>query len=109
MVPMAARIHVTFPVLNEEDVLADSIERTLAFCASNGVAIDEFCIADNGSTDRTGEIGRALAARYANVSYLHLEQRGFGLALKSAWNASGADFIGYMDIDLATELRHLRE
>ena len=106
---MAARIQVTFPVLNEEDLLAQSIERTVAYCQANGVVIDRFCIADNGSTDRTEEIGRALAARHASVSYLRLDKRGFGLALKSAWGASDADFVGYMDIDLATDLRHLKE
>jgi len=102
-------IQVTFPVLNEEAQLAPSIERTIAFCNANGVPIHEFCIADNGSTDRTQEIGRALANRYPNVTYLRLPVRGFGLALKAAWDRSNADYVGYMDIDLATDLRHLKE
>ncbi|MEA2990640.1 MAG: hypothetical protein QOG83_3351 [Alphaproteobacteria bacterium] len=103
------RIHVTFPVLNEEDQLAASVERTIAFCKAKAMTDCEFCIADNGSTDRTEEIGRALAERHANVSYLRLGVRGFGLALKSAWAQTGADFVGYMDIDLATDLRHFKE
>src|SRR5262245_9494549 len=103
------RINVTFPVLNEQDQLAQSVERTIAYCQANGVAIHEFCIADNGSTDRTEEIGRELAARHRNVRYLRLPVRGFGLALKSAWGSADADFVGYMDLDLATDLRHLKE
>jgi glycosyltransferase involved in cell wall biosynthesis len=103
------KIHVTFPVLNEERQLADSVERTLAFCAAEGVAIQQFCIADNGSTDRTREIGEALAARTPNVAYLNVGKRGFGLALKRAWGQSDADFVGYMDIDLATDLKHLKQ
>jgi len=103
------RIHVTFPVLNEEDQLASSIERTVAFCSAHAIKLHELCIADNGSTDRTPEIGRALAARYDNLSYLKVGKRGFGLALKSAWDKTDADFVGYMDIDLATDLRHLKE
>jgi glycosyltransferase involved in cell wall biosynthesis len=106
---MAARIHVTFPVLDEQDQLADSIERTVSFCKSNAIDIGELCIADNGSTDCTEAIGRALAQRYANISYLRLGKRGFGLALKAAWARTDADFVGYMDIDLATHLRHLKE
>ncbi len=102
-------IQVTFPVLNEERQLAASVDRTLAFCADAGVRIGEFCIADNGSTDRTGEIGEALAARYDNVTYLRVGKRGFGLALKTAWGRSDADFVGYMDVDLATDLKHLKE
>ena len=106
---MSARIHVTFPVLNEEALLASSIERTIAFCIEHKVEIHEFCIADNGSIDRTPEIGEMLAARYPNLRYLRVGKRGFGLALKTAWNATDADFVGYMDIDLATDLRHLKD
>jgi glycosyltransferase involved in cell wall biosynthesis len=103
------RIQVTFPVLNEEALLEDSLERTVAYCRSNGVAIHEFCIADNGSTDRTEEIARALAGRHANVVYRRVGKRGFGLALKTAWMETDADYVGYMDVDLATDLRHLKE
>jgi glycosyltransferase involved in cell wall biosynthesis len=103
------RIHITFPVLNEEDQLASSIERTVAFCRANAIALHELCIADNGSIDRTPEIGQALAARYDNLGYLRVGQRGFGLALKTAWDKTDAEFVGYMDVDLATDLRHLKE
>jgi len=106
---MSGRIHITFPVLNEEALLASSIERTIAFCVEHKLAIHELCIADNGSTDRTPEIGQALAARHPNLTYLRVGKRGFGLALKTAWGAAQADFVGYMDIDLATDLRHLKE
>jgi len=103
------RLNITFPVLNEEAQLASSVERTIAFCAANGIDVYEFCIADNGSTDRTGEIARGLAARHARVKLVQLDRRGFGLALKAAWARTDADFVGYMDIDLATDLSHLRE
>lgn len=102
-------INVTFPVLNEEAQLADSIERTMAYCEARTMHIYEFCIADNGSTDRTQEIGEALAARYPNLTYIRLSKRGFGLALKTSWARSKADYVGYMDVDLATDLRHLKD
>jgi glycosyltransferase involved in cell wall biosynthesis len=103
------RLHITFPVLNEEMQLAGSIERTVAFCDANGLDIYQFCIADNGSTDRTAQIAQQLTQKYANLRFVRLAQRGFGLALKTAWANTDADFVGYMDIDLATDLRHLRE
>jgi glycosyltransferase involved in cell wall biosynthesis len=103
------RIHITFPVLNEEAQLADAVARTVTYCNSNGVPIYQLCVADNGSTDRTPQIGGALAERYSNLRYLRLPERGFGLALKSAWADSDADFVGYMDVDLATDLRHLKD
>ena len=103
------KIQVTFPVLNEEKQLAASVERTIDFCAAEGVTIQQICIADNGSADRTPEIGEALAAHYDKVTYLKVGKRGFGLALKTAWGGSDADFCGYMDVDLATDLKHLKE
>src|SRR5258705_12415388 len=103
----AARIHVTFPVLNEEAMLESSIERTVAYCEQHKLTIDELCIADNGSTDRTADNGQALAARNPNVRYLRVGNRGFGLALKTAWGPTQADFVRHMDIDLAPHLRPL--
>jgi glycosyltransferase involved in cell wall biosynthesis len=103
------RLHITFPVLNEELQLASSVDRTIAFCKANGLDIYQFCIADNGSTDQTWQIAQQLAARYPNVRCLRVGRRGFGLALKTAWASTDADFVGYMDVDLATDLRHLRE
>ncbi len=103
------RINITFPVLNEERQLASSVERTLDFCAASGVEGFEICIADNGSTDRTPEIGERLASKHEGVSYLRVGKRGFGLALKTSWGQTGAGFCGYMDVDLATDLKHLKQ
>ena len=72
------RLNITFPVLNEEAQLASSVERTIAFCAANGIDVYEFCIADNGSTDRTGEIARGLAARHARVKLVQLDRLRVG-------------------------------
>ncbi|NJM34905.1 MAG: glycosyltransferase [Rhodomicrobium sp.] len=107
--PGTPKLNVTFPVLNEEKQLAASVERMMDYCAAERIALHETCIADNGSTDRTGEIGKALSAKYPNVTYLSVGKRGFGLALKTAWARSEADFAGYMDVDLATDLKHLKE
>ena len=103
------KIHITFPVLNEEAQLAASIHRTLEFCASNDIEAYEICIADNGSTDKTPDIGENLASALDTVNYLRVGKRGFGLALKTAWAQTDAEFCGYMDVDLATDLKHLKQ
>ena len=65
-------------------------------------------IANNASTDRTLEIARELTRRYpGEVTCLHLDQKGRGLALKTAWLASDADVVCYTDVDLSTNLSHL--
>ena len=66
-------------------------------------------IADNGSTDATTAIAERLSERLPNVSFLRIPQKGVGLALKTSWTKSHADIIGYMDLDLATDLPHFLE
>ena len=69
----------------------------------------EIVIADNGSTDKTPDIGRNLAKKYKKIKYLRLEKRGRGRALKTAWTISKADIFCYMDADLDTDLKHLEQ
>jgi glycosyltransferase involved in cell wall biosynthesis len=105
----AKKVHVTFPVLNEEAQLEASILETLKFCEANQIENVALCIADNGSTDMTESIGRDLQNRFDKVTYIRLPQRGFGLALKTAWSDCNADYVGYMDLDLATDLKHFKQ
>lgn len=103
-------LNIVIPVLNEEQSLARGIEATIFFL--NNTTFKEsyiITIADNGSTDKTQEIASELCNIYANVSYFKVSKRGVGLAFREAINRNKCDFIGYMDIDLATELRHLVE
>lgn len=101
---------ITVPVLNEEKTLAENIRRAQAYvrtdCGGHDVTL---VIADNGSTDSTAEIGQALAAAVDHVRFVHVPERGVGRALQYSWGQSSADIVGYMDLDLATDLRHIPE
>src|SRR5262249_4265783 len=61
-------------------------------------------IADNGSTDGTGDIARRLAETYEDVRVISLSVRGRGRALRAAWTQCRAAIVAYMDVDLSTEL-----
>jgi len=100
----APLINIVIPVYNEEALLAGSIARLDAFLEKQCPYPCEIVIADNGSTDRTLEIARGLAAQHSRLSVLHRNQKGRGGALKSAWSQSTADIRSYMDVDLSTEL-----
>lgn len=102
-------IEITIPVLNEEKTLRKNIEKIINFFNESYPNLDNInlIIADNGSTDATGAIGLVLQGEYKNVYYMRVKDRGVGLALKSSWKNSRADIVGYMDLDLATDLRHL--
>lgn len=55
---------ITIPVLNEEKTLEKNVLRAMNYFANN-INIDfRVVIADNGSTDRTKDIGKKLKSRY---------------------------------------------
>ena len=106
---MATSVEIVLPVLNEENDLPKSTETLHRYLSLNLSAYDwRVLIADNGSTDSTLEIARALSQQHSRVGYLRLEQRGRGRALKRAWTESAADILAYMDVDLSTDLGGIR-
>jgi glycosyltransferase involved in cell wall biosynthesis len=101
-------LDVVIPVYNEERDLAPNITKLRDFLVQSCPYRWRVVIANNASTDRTLEIAQALAEQYlGEVTYIHLEEKGRGRALKRAWLASTADVVCYMDVDLSTNLRHL--
>jgi hypothetical protein len=100
-------IEIVVPVYNEERVLAQSIYRLHRFLGHRLPFAWRIVIADNASSDLTPEIGRRLADRLPNVTYLRLDQKGRGRALRAAWSRSQARVVAYMDVDLSTDLRAL--
>jgi len=99
-----AAVDVVIPVYNEEEALEGSIARLSAYLEAHCPYRWRIVIADNASNDRTPEIGRRLAEGSERVSYLRLEQKGRGRALRTAWSQSDAGVLSYMDVDLSTDL-----
>lgn len=98
---------IVIPVLNEENRLPSGIKKLCAYLDS--IPMDNYIItiADNGSTDNTQAVSKSIMLENKKINYINVGKRGVGLALKAAWNASIADVIGYMDVDLATDIHHL--
>jgi glycosyltransferase involved in cell wall biosynthesis len=107
---MQLMIEITIPILNEEATLNAQVRKTRAFIDHklSDLAPITLVLADNGSTDATSDIARKLESDLEGIRYLRLEERGVGRALKSSWGQSSAQIVGYMDLDLATNLRYLR-
>jgi glycosyltransferase involved in cell wall biosynthesis len=99
---------VTIPVLNEEATLDKQVRLLHAFLEQYYPADGQWriVIADNGSTDNTRHIAAALCDAFPEVALVKVPEKGVGLALKTSWQASKADMVGYMDLDLATDLQH---
>ena len=102
---MTPSVDIVIPVLNEEKALPGSIACLHGFLSENVARPWRIVIADNGSTDTTPHVSDTLAEQYEEVSYLRIEQRGRGRALRKAWLESDADIVSYMDVDLSTNLQ----
>jgi len=97
-------IDVVIPVYNEEFILKQNVHIVQKFLSTKKSYKFKIIIADNGSNDSTGEIGKELANNLSNVEYKHFSKKGKGYAIKSCWKVSTADIISYMDADLSTNL-----
>jgi len=103
-------VSVVIPAYNE----ASTIESTVHLVSTtlNDITKNyEILIAEDGSTDGTACIAERLVKKYrGRVRHIHSKKRlGRGLALENALKASKGPIVAYMDSDLATDLRHLKE
>ena len=100
---------IIFPVLNEKKRLESGITRTVEYLRSIAFTDYEIIIVDNGSEDETPEIGKMLCEKYPNVTFEKINVRGVGAAFRKGVELSRGEIVGYMDIDLSTNIRHLGE
>lgn len=102
-------LDVVIPCLNEERALPPSVRRLHDWMTQELAGYRwNIVIADNGSADGTQAAAIALSAQFAAVRYVRMEQRGRGRALRQVWTESAADIMAYMDVDLSTDLAHLK-
>ncbi|HNN48610.1 MAG TPA: glycosyltransferase, partial [Marmoricola sp.] len=100
-------LEIVIPVYNEEAGLDASVRRLLAHLATIPFS-SRVVIADNASTDATLAVARGLAAELpSRVAVLHLDLKGRGRALRTAWSGADAEVVAYMDVDLSTDLEAL--
>ena len=100
-------LDIVIPVYNEEVDLPTCVHRLHAFLASEVPYRSRITIADNASTDETLAVAHRLAAELSDVAVIHLDAKGRGGALRTAWSTSEAAVVAYMDVDLSTHLSAL--
>src|SRR5438270_7518517 len=92
------------PVYTEERDRVPAVRRLHAYLEARFPFPTTITIVDNASTDATWPIAEYLASELPNVRAIHLDAKGRGRALRSAWLSSDASIVAYMDVDLSTDL-----
>src|SRR6476646_6238169 len=100
-------LDIVIPVHNEERDLPGSVRRLHRYLVAQVPYPSRITIADNASTDNTLAVAEALAEELSDVEVVHVDEKGRGGALYTAWMASEADVVAYMDVDLSTDLSAL--
>lgn len=98
------KVDLIVPTLNEVHVLRRSIERIRQYMRDEFPYPARVVVADNGSTDGTGDLAEQLAQEYEDVGVVRLNARGRGRALRQAWSETEAEIVAYTDVDISTEL-----
>src|SRR3954449_3525953 len=102
--PPPPAVDVVVPVHNEEAGLEGGLRRLHGYLTRSFPYSFRITVAENASTDRTEEVARRVAAELPGVDVLVLSEAGRGRALRTAWLASDAPVLAYMDVDLSTDL-----
>lgn len=100
-------LDLVIPVYNEEHGLEASVRAVHDHLTTRFPYPARITIADNASVDGTLAVARGLAAELPGVEVLHLDAKGRGRALHTAWLGSDAHVLAYMDVDLSTDLAAL--
>jgi glycosyltransferase involved in cell wall biosynthesis len=103
------KVSVVLPAHNEAGNIEAAVTKITEALDEYGAAY-EIIIAEDGSTDGTDKKAAALSEKLPAVKHLHAEKRlGRGKALKNAFQESSGEILVYMDVDLATDMRQLKE
>ncbi len=95
----APHVSVVIPVYNEEGILRGSVLELREKLRPFGFTY-ELLLCENGSRDRTVEIGKELEAEYPEVRMISVGSPNYGLAMKTGILEARGDFVICDEIDL---------
>lgn len=108
--PQALQSHpllsIIIPAHNEEHRLPPCLEKIDAFLQTQAYSA-EVIVVENGSQDRTLEVGRAFAQRYPYLQVMQVDTRGKGLAVKAGMLAARGEYRFICDVDLSMPIEEI--
>jgi glycosyltransferase involved in cell wall biosynthesis len=100
-------VDIVIPVRNEERALPRCLEVLQRHLTQRFPFDWSITVVDNASTDNTLHVAYKIADASQRVRVMHLDSKGHGHAVRTAWSYSDADVVVYMDVDLSTGLNAL--
>lgn len=92
-------LSIVLPAYNEEANVESAVKQVSAVAQQLGMDY-EIILVNDGSADRTGEIGRELMERIPNFRLVeHYPNRGYGGALKAGFTAATKELITFVPAD----------
>lgn len=103
-------LSIVIPAYNEEKAIGAIVERCLAardhIKDGTGVTGVEIIVVNDGSSDRTAEVGR----QYPDITLIsHPVNRGYGVAIKTGFATATGDLVSFLDADGTCEPRFFRD
>lgn len=103
------KIVIVIPAHNEEKIIKKNVESVLLYLKKTKLPVTpQVIVAENGSTDKTVEILKSMKNKN-RFSYISLKSRSKSQAIKDAWSKLEADYYMYMDADLSTDIRQIKD
>ena len=97
--PADIELTVLMPCLDEANTVGTCVRKAIEACRAAGIEA-EVLVADNGSRDGSPELARAAGARV-----LHVEEKGYGAALRAGIVAARGRFVVMGDADDSYEFQ----
>ncbi len=103
-------IEFTFPCYNEEQLLQKNCLKFLGYLKNQNYNFDwKIVLIINGSNDNSEKIAIELEQENPEIKAFIIKEKGRGNAIKTYFNHSKADFLIYMDIDMAVSMENTND
>lgn len=100
-------LSVVIPIYNEEKIVKKNVLTIIKYL-DHKVPSWEIILVNDGSSDKTLEVVKKLKEKLKNVTIVNLKNNmGKGAAIRNGMKIVKGDYVVFMDIDLATPLKHL--